>query len=154
LFKNPALVEGWYQAAKSRICKRLRRPGIDSEESIPPACVAWRASTTNRVVVTGPPGSESIPGLLKRFKNTGSGASARAPIIREEFFLLFGQIAPGMVGEKNVSDRLDHKVLTYVEYRAVSGVFQNVDPPPPLRPASVYPPASPLVLGEDTLAGW
>ena len=25
-----------------------------------------------------------------------------------------------------------HKVLTYVEYRAVSGVFQNIDPPPPL----------------------
>jgi hypothetical protein len=24
----------------------------------------------------------------------------------------------------------DHKVLTYVEYRAVSGVFQNIDPPP------------------------
>ncbi len=26
---------------------------------------------------------------------------------------------------------LDHKVLTYVEYRAVSCVFQNIDPPPP-----------------------
>jgi hypothetical protein len=24
-----------------------------------------------------------------------------------------------------------HKVLTYVEYRAVSGVFQNIEPPPP-----------------------
>jgi hypothetical protein len=32
-----------------------------------------------------------------------------------------------------------HKVLTYVEYRAVSGVFQNIDPPPPLHPASVSP---------------
>ena len=29
----------------------LRRPGIDSEDSIPPAYVAWRAGTTNRVVV-------------------------------------------------------------------------------------------------------
>ncbi len=28
-----------------------------------------------------------------------------------------------------------HKVLTCVEYRAVSGVFQNIDPPPPLHPA-------------------
>ncbi len=28
-----------------------RRPGIDSEDSIPRACVAWRAGTTNRVVV-------------------------------------------------------------------------------------------------------
>jgi hypothetical protein len=35
------------------ICKRLRSPGIDSEESISP-------------------GWESIPGLLKRFTNTGS----------------------------------------------------------------------------------
>ncbi len=26
---------------------------------------------------------------------------------------------------------MNHKVLTYVEYRAVSGVFQNIDPPPP-----------------------
>jgi hypothetical protein len=33
------------------ICKRLRRPGIDSDDSIPPAYVAWRAGTTNRVVV-------------------------------------------------------------------------------------------------------
>jgi hypothetical protein len=34
----------------------------------------------------------------------------------------------------------------------MSGVFLNIDPPPPHRPASVYPP--PLVRGEDTLAGW
>jgi hypothetical protein len=32
--------------------------------------------------------------------------------------------------------------LTYVEYRAVSGVFQNIDPPPPLHPASVSSPCS------------
>ncbi len=35
---------------------------------------------------------------------------------------------------------LHHKVLTYVEYKAVSGVFQNIDPPPPLHPASVSSP--------------
>ncbi len=40
--------------SRARICKRLRRPAIDSEESTSP-------------------GWESIPGLLKRFKNTGSG---------------------------------------------------------------------------------
>jgi hypothetical protein len=34
----------------------------------------------------------------------------------------------------------------------MSGIFQNIDPLPPYRPASVYPP--PLVRGEDTLAGW
>ncbi len=33
-----------------------------------------------------------------------------------------------------------HKVLTYVGYRAVSGVFQNMDPPPLLHPASVSSP--------------
>ncbi len=35
----------------ARICKRLRSPGINSEESIPPAYVAWRPGTTNRVIV-------------------------------------------------------------------------------------------------------
>jgi hypothetical protein len=34
---------------RARNCKRLRRPGIDSEDSIPPAYVAKRAGTTNRV---------------------------------------------------------------------------------------------------------
>ncbi len=29
----------------TRICKRLRIPGIDSKESIPPAYVAWRSGT-------------------------------------------------------------------------------------------------------------
>ncbi len=33
-----------------------------------------------------------------------------------------------------------HKVLTYVEYRTVSGVFKNIDPPPLLHPASVSSP--------------
>ncbi len=41
---------------------------------------------------------------------------------------------------------LQHKILTYVEYRAVSGVFQNIDPPPPLHPASV---SSHRTKGED-----
>jgi hypothetical protein len=34
-----------------------------------------------------------------------------------------------------------HKVLTYKEYKAVSGVFRTIDPPPPLHPASVSSPA-------------
>ncbi len=33
------------------ICKQSWTPGIDSEESISPAYLAWRASATNRVVV-------------------------------------------------------------------------------------------------------
>jgi hypothetical protein len=44
-----------------------------------------------------------------------------------------------------------HKVLTYLEYRAVSDVFQNIDPHPPLQPASV---SSPRTKGGGyTLAG-
>jgi hypothetical protein len=34
-----------------------------------------------------------------------------------------------------------HKVLTYKEYRAVSGVFRTIDPPPPFPPSEcVLPP--------------
>ncbi len=54
---------------RDRICKRLRSPGINSKEAIPPAYVAWRAGTTNRIIVRGPPRyrlAELIPGLLKR----------------------------------------------------------------------------------------
>ncbi len=36
---------------RARICKRIRSSGIDSEESIPVAYVAWRAGITNMVVV-------------------------------------------------------------------------------------------------------
>jgi hypothetical protein len=37
-----------YRPSRARICKRLRSPGIDSEETIPPVYeyVAWRAGTT------------------------------------------------------------------------------------------------------------
>jgi hypothetical protein len=36
---------------RARICKSLWSPGIDSEESTPPAYLAWRAGTTNMVIV-------------------------------------------------------------------------------------------------------
>jgi hypothetical protein len=35
----------------ARVCKRLRSPGIDSKEWIPPAYIAWRTGTSNRIVV-------------------------------------------------------------------------------------------------------
>jgi hypothetical protein len=47
-----------------------------------------------------------------------------------------------------VSNRLVHKVLTYVEYRAVSGVFHYIDPPPP----TPFPPSE-CVLPPYALAG-
>jgi hypothetical protein len=34
-----------------------------------------------------------------------------------------------------------HKVLTYIEYRAVSGVFRNIDPLTPSPPGACVPPA-------------
>jgi hypothetical protein len=34
-------------------------------------------------------------------------------------------------------ERVHHEVLTYIEYRAVSGVFRTIHHPPPLHPASV-----------------
>ncbi len=46
---------------------------------------------------------------------------------------------------------LYHKVLSYIEYRAVSGVFQTMDPPLPLHPASVSSPGT--KGGGYTLAG-
>jgi hypothetical protein len=56
---------------RARICKRLWSPEIDSEESIQLAYVAWRAGTTNKVVV--PAARLEIDSwLLKRSTNTGS----------------------------------------------------------------------------------
>ncbi len=40
-----------------------------------------------------------------------------------------------------VHEFVKHEVLTYIEYRAVSGVFPTIfDPPPPLHPASASSP--------------
>ncbi len=50
----------------ARICKRLRSPGIDFKESVPPAYVAWRASTSNRAVV---PNRQSGNRFLCSFKS-------------------------------------------------------------------------------------
>jgi hypothetical protein len=51
------------------VCKRLRSPGIDSKESIPPAYVSRRAGKITLVVVPARPGIdyflESITGLFK-----------------------------------------------------------------------------------------
>ena len=58
--------------ARARICKRLWSPGIDSEESISPTYVAGRAGTKKRGSRTVPPGWKSIPGFPKRSANRGS----------------------------------------------------------------------------------
>jgi hypothetical protein len=53
---------------RASICKRLRRPGIDSEDLIPPAFVAWRAGMTNRVVVPARQAGNRLLGSLKGLK--------------------------------------------------------------------------------------
>ncbi len=50
---------------RARICKRLRGPVIDSEDSILPAYVAWRARTTNRVAVPARQAGNRFVGSIK-----------------------------------------------------------------------------------------
>ncbi len=50
---------------RARICKRLRRPGIDSEDSSPPVYVSWRSGMKNRVVVSPRQAGNRFLGSLK-----------------------------------------------------------------------------------------
>jgi hypothetical protein len=50
---------------RARICKHIWSPGIDSEESISPAYVAWQAGTTYRVVVPTRQAGNRFLGSLK-----------------------------------------------------------------------------------------
>jgi hypothetical protein len=66
--------------SRARICKRLRRPGIDS------GCPCLAGRYVKQDWRTGPPSWESIPGLLKRFTNSGSelgkyGSSCQLPCL-------------------------------------------------------------------------
>jgi hypothetical protein len=67
-------VRGGGYKYRARICKRLRSPAIDSKESIPKAYIC---SLAGRYVKegcrTGTLDWESLPRLLKRFTNSGSG---------------------------------------------------------------------------------
>ena len=51
--------------AWARIWKRLRSPGIDSKESIPPAYVSLRAGTSNRVAIPSRQARNWFLGSLK-----------------------------------------------------------------------------------------
>jgi hypothetical protein len=56
------------------------------------------------------------------------------------------------IKSRTSSNILHHKVLTYVEYRAVSGVFQNIDPP--LSIQRVCPPTAPKAEGYTLARRW
>jgi hypothetical protein len=69
----------------TRICKRLRGPGIDSKESIPPTNVAWRAVSSNRFVV-------SAPQERNRFLGSLTGLQIRALHTQPRYFGLENDI--------------------------------------------------------------
>jgi hypothetical protein len=52
----------------ARICRRLRSPGIDSKESVSPACQAWRAGATIKVVVPAHHARNRFLGSFKVYK--------------------------------------------------------------------------------------
>ncbi len=56
---------------RARSCKHLRSPGINSASLFSLACRFVKQGCP-----TGPPGWESIPGILKRFTDSGSGPPA------------------------------------------------------------------------------
>ncbi len=75
---------------RARICKRLRRPGIDSEVLIPPAYVARRAGTTNRVVVPARQAGHRFLGSLKGLQiRAQENFNLHYPLWRSELSILF-----------------------------------------------------------------
>jgi hypothetical protein len=53
-----------------------------------------------------------------------------------QWFAIYGEVTV-------LLDGVQHKELTYVEYRAVPGVFQNIDPPSPSPPGECVLPQHP-----------
>jgi len=78
---------------RTRICKRLRSPGIYSKESIPPAYVAGRVCTTTLFVSYRRPGYGWRNRFLGSFKFYQSGLShinlALISSFSVQFFLFF-----------------------------------------------------------------
>jgi len=68
--------------SEPRICKRLRSPGIDPKESIPPAYVAWQAGTSNRLVVPTRQAGNRFLGSLKGLQILVFGFGFRFSIYR------------------------------------------------------------------------
>jgi hypothetical protein len=112
---------------RARICKRLRSPGIVSKESIPPASLARRAGTSNRVVVLARQAGYRLLGSLKVLQ------------IRA----LYTTVVEGGESERNNT------------YRGISSlppaVFHTQPPPPPPTHSyrwvfTLFPDLKPIIL--------
>ncbi len=99
---------------RARICIRFRRPGIDSEVSIPPAYAALRAGTTNSVVA--PARQTGI-----RFLGSLKGLQIRAQVRQSRG----GEAAANLSGRDVRSDRqgrlvyLDDRVAVLHGYKSI-----------------------------------
>jgi hypothetical protein len=69
----------------ARICKRLRSPGIDSKKPIPPALVARRAGTSNRVVAPARQAGNQFLGSLKGLQIRAQISGAPCAALSQQF---------------------------------------------------------------------
>ncbi len=78
---------------RARICTRLRSPGIDSKESIPPAYLAGRAGTSYRVVVPARQTGNRFLGSLKGLQIRSGLNSLPLPfnIYMDDFYNIVNQ---------------------------------------------------------------
>ncbi len=99
--------------SRARIFKRLRSPGIDSKEWIPPAYVAWRAGTINLFLL----GAYSPHRL---FKNSSSVANQTMPCWLE------GE------GVKTTENKIHWPPLQCTQHLHKGSEFSSYDVPFPL----------------------
>ncbi len=120
--------------SRAHICKRLWRPGIDSEEPIPPAYEAWRRSgTTKRVVVPAWQARNRFLGSLKVYKY-GLWDSFCLPSFRS-FLLHVFPLKSQIYTKKNV-----WPVRLVILIRTCSSLPPPSSPPPHYSPCHPAPP--------------
>jgi hypothetical protein len=81
-----------FAGCRARICKGLWSQGIDSEQSIPPYYLAWRAGTINRVVVPARQAGNRCLGSLEGLQIRAQGFAWDAQPLSEliAYSLLLG----------------------------------------------------------------
>jgi hypothetical protein len=96
-------------------------------ESIPPACEACRAGTTNRECQTSPPGWESIPGHLKKVYKYGLCLPGIIEIISQQMILKFLRffIFPNLRFAIFNQILKIHKLIHFVFFYWIKGAYAN-----------------------------